>query len=107
MAKRGLREIRTISSTKGRRQAWTPQGAYSDLACLALHKERLLRERRAFEKRNQEIDRRIAEMDHQLAVLRRFVETEDARVLEELLPAKGNRETESGDVRIKEREMTY
>ena len=82
MRKRGIRDIKTFTNITDRRRARTPHGAYLELACLALHKNRLLKERQGFEARNAEIEARVREMDRKAAALRTFVEDPNSFVLE-------------------------
>jgi len=74
MQKRGVLDIKTYANITDQRRARTPHGAYLELACLALHKHRLLKERQGFEARNAEIEARVREMDRKAGVLRSFVE---------------------------------
>lgn len=74
MRKRGVRDIKTFTNITDRRRARTPHGAYLELASLALHKYRLLQERRFAESRNAEIEAQIHDMDRKTVVLRSFVE---------------------------------
>ena len=74
MQKRGVLDIKTFTNITDRRRARTPHGAYLELACLALHKHRLLKERQGFEARNAEIEARVREMDRKVVALRTFVE---------------------------------
>lgn len=74
MSRQGVRDIKTFANITDRRRARSPHGAYLELASLALHKHRLLKERQFAEARNATIETQIREMDRKSGVLRTFVE---------------------------------
>ena len=74
MSRQSVRDIKTFANITDRRRARSPHGAYLELASLALHKHRLLREHQSAEARNAEIETQIREMDRKSGVLRTFVE---------------------------------
>ncbi|MGD0089825.1 MAG: hypothetical protein ABSE73_07880 [Planctomycetota bacterium] len=86
MSRQGLRDIKTFGNITDRRRARTPHGAYLELASLALHKHRLLKERQFAESRDAAIEAQIGEMDRKATVLRSFVEDPQAFTL----PAPGH-----------------
>lgn len=83
MQKRSIRDIKTFANITDQRRSRTPHGAYLELASLALHKHRLLKERQFAETRNEAIDAQIREMDRKSGVLRSFVEDPRSFVVEE------------------------
>ena len=83
MQKRSVRDIKTFGNITDQRRARTPHGAYLELASLALHKHRLLKERHFAETRNAAIEAQIREMDRKAAVLQTFVEDPRSFVVEE------------------------
>jgi len=81
MRKRGIRDIKTFTNITDRRRARTPHGAYLEIASLALHKHRLMKEHQAAEVRNAAIEDQIREMDRKVVALHTFVQDPKSFVL--------------------------
>ena len=112
MQKRSLRDIKTFANLTDGRRARTPHGAYLELASLALHKHRLLKERHFAESRNAAIEAQIREMDRKTGVLRSFVE--DPRSFTVRPPERpmagepnGGPSTDPASPAIREQELRY
>ena len=81
MRRKGLRELKTFMNLSGKQRMRTCHGAYLELASLALHRERLLRESGAFEQRNADIAYRVRDLDRQAALLHTYLEKPDPALL--------------------------
>ncbi len=80
LVRRSVRDIRTVASLRDGRRRRTAHGAYMELAALAMQKERLLKERQVAAGRNEDIDGRIREMEHQSALLLGSIESHDRQL---------------------------
>ena len=80
LVRRSVRDIRTVASLRDGRRRRTAHGAYMELAALAMQKERLLKERQVAAGRNEDIDGRIREMEHQSALLLASIESHDRQI---------------------------
>ena len=112
MHKRGVLDIKTFTNITDRRRARTPHGAYLEIASLALHKHRLMKEHQTAEARNAAIEEQIREMDRKVVALRTFVEDPSSFVLE---PPRtpvargptGEPENRPANPTIREQELRY
>ena len=109
MRHKGLQDVKTFTNFADRRRARSSHGAYLELAALALHRQRLVKEAQAAEARNAAIEERIQQMDRQSVVLRSFIENPGAFISSAKTGAAeaGMRQPAQPQAQMLERDLSY
>jgi len=117
--RKGVGSIRTFAGMPDRRRRRTAHGAYVELAAIALHRQRLLQEHKAAQKRNLQIEDEIRKLERLSKTVQRLAENPDEPLLEAIRQettvkgqeppkcAAAGEKVGSHDAGVREKEFTY